>query len=92
MLNEDGEVVDRGRFRTTPKGVERWFSDLPRRSDCAEWKLERHVGHQPDGPVRSCCRAVKPIWSRVSSPYPAAGQGDVVITEGQASWTPRMER
>jgi len=29
-LNEDGEVVDRGRFRTTPSGVEKWFSDVPR--------------------------------------------------------------
>src|ERR1035441_2867170 len=29
-LNEDGEVVDRGRFRTTPSGVEKWFTDLPR--------------------------------------------------------------
>src|SRR5260370_6055518 len=28
-LNEEGEVVDRGRFRTTPTGVERWFTDLP---------------------------------------------------------------
>src|SRR5271170_7376369 len=28
-LNEDGEVVDRGRFRTTPKAVEKWFTDLP---------------------------------------------------------------
>jgi transposase len=25
-LNEDGEVVDRGRFRTTPKAIERWFT------------------------------------------------------------------
>jgi transposase len=29
-LNEDGEVVDRGRFRTTSSGVEKWFTDLPR--------------------------------------------------------------
>ena len=29
-LNEDGEVVDRGRFRTTPAGVDKWFTDLPR--------------------------------------------------------------
>ncbi len=29
-LNEDGEVVDRGRFRTAPSGVEKWFTDLPR--------------------------------------------------------------
>jgi transposase len=27
-LNIDGEVVDRGRFRTSPKGVEKWFTDL----------------------------------------------------------------
>ena len=29
-LNEDGEVVDRGRFRTTPSGVGKWFTDVPR--------------------------------------------------------------
>jgi transposase len=28
-LNQDGEVVDRGRFRTTPKAVEKWFTDVP---------------------------------------------------------------
>src|SRR3982074_3063614 len=28
-LNEDGGVLDRGRFRTTPKAVEKWFTDLP---------------------------------------------------------------
>jgi len=27
-LNEEGEVVDRGRFRTSPKGVEKWFTDV----------------------------------------------------------------
>ena len=27
-LNEEGEVVDRGRFRTSPKGVEKWFIDV----------------------------------------------------------------
>src|SRR5258708_14551889 len=27
--NEKGEVIDRGRFRTSPKGVEKWFTDLP---------------------------------------------------------------
>jgi transposase len=26
---QEGEVVDRGRFRTTPKGLEKWFTDLP---------------------------------------------------------------
>jgi transposase len=28
-LNEKGEAVDRGRFRTSPKGVEKWVTDLP---------------------------------------------------------------
>ncbi len=28
-LSEDGEVVDRGRFRTTPKAIEKWFTDVP---------------------------------------------------------------
>ena len=28
-LNEDGEVVGRGRFRTTPKAIAKWFVDLP---------------------------------------------------------------
>jgi transposase len=28
-LNEDGEVVGRGRFRTTPKAIAQWFVDLP---------------------------------------------------------------
>ena len=27
-LNQKGEAVDRGRFRTSPKGVEKWFTDL----------------------------------------------------------------
>ena len=26
-LNEDGEVVDRGQFRMTLSGVEKWFTD-----------------------------------------------------------------
>jgi hypothetical protein len=29
-LNEDGEVVDRGRFRANPSSVGKWFTDLPR--------------------------------------------------------------
>src|ERR1700755_537694 len=28
-LNQEGAVVGRGRFRTTPKAIERWFTDLP---------------------------------------------------------------
>jgi len=28
-LNKEGEVVDRGRFRTTPKGLEKWFTGVP---------------------------------------------------------------
>lgn len=29
MLNQDGEVVDRGRFRTTPQALKKWFTDQP---------------------------------------------------------------
>jgi transposase len=29
IFNRDGEVVDRGRFRTTPKAIEKWFTDGP---------------------------------------------------------------
>jgi transposase len=39
-LNEDGEVVDRGRFRTTPKAIERWFTDLP--SACVAMEAGTH--------------------------------------------------
>ncbi|MFC5861693.1 IS110 family transposase [Acidicapsa dinghuensis] len=28
-LNQDGEVIDRGRFRTKAKAIEKWFKDLP---------------------------------------------------------------
>jgi transposase len=53
-LNEDGEVVDRGRFRTTPSGVEKWFTDLPKARIAMEagthsiWVSEqlREMGHE----------------------------------------------
>ena len=53
-LNEDGEVVDRGRFRTTPSGVEKWFTDLSRARIAMEtgthsiWVSEqlRELGHE----------------------------------------------
>jgi transposase len=28
-LNQGGHVVGQGRFRTTPKAIEKWFTDLP---------------------------------------------------------------
>ena len=28
-LNQKGEVIDRGRFRTTPKAINTWFTDVP---------------------------------------------------------------
>jgi len=28
-LNQQGEVIDRGRFRTTPKAIDQWFTDVP---------------------------------------------------------------
>src|SRR5258708_27368315 len=29
-LNQEGAVVDRGRFRTSPSSVDKWFTDRPR--------------------------------------------------------------
>ena len=53
-LNEYGEVVDRGRFRTTPSGVAKWFTDVPRARVAMEtgthsiWVSEqlRELGHE----------------------------------------------
>src|ERR1700753_1616661 len=28
-LNQQGEVIARGRFRTTPKAIDKWFTDVP---------------------------------------------------------------
>jgi transposase len=28
-LNQEGEVIDRGRFRTTAKAINKWFTDVP---------------------------------------------------------------
>jgi transposase len=28
-LNQQGELIDRGRFRTTPKAIDKWFTDVP---------------------------------------------------------------
>ena len=28
-LNQDGDVIDRGRFRTTSKAIDKWFTDVP---------------------------------------------------------------
>jgi transposase len=36
-LNEDGEVVDRGRFRTNPSGVDKRFQDMEQAR--VTWKL-----------------------------------------------------
>jgi len=46
-LNQDGEAVDRGRFRTTPKAIEKWFTDVARRG--SRWR----PGHIRSGSVPS---------------------------------------
>lgn len=49
-LNEDGEVVDRGRFRTTLSGVEKWFTDVPRARVAMETGTHSiWVSEQPPG-------------------------------------------
>ena len=29
-LNQQGDVIDRGRFRTTPKAIDKWFTEIGR--------------------------------------------------------------
>jgi transposase len=53
-LNENGEVVDRGRFQTSPKAIEKWFTDVPHACVAMEagthsfWSSERlqELGHE----------------------------------------------
>jgi transposase len=53
-LNQQGEVIDRGRFRTTPKAIEKWFVDVPHARVAMEagvhsiWISEqlRELGHE----------------------------------------------
>jgi len=52
-LNEDGDGVDRGRFRTTPKAIDKWFTDVPRARVAMEagthsiWMVKRGCDLQP---------------------------------------------
>jgi transposase len=48
-LNEEGEVVDRGRFRTTPKGLEKWFTDVLQHE--WRWKREAAQFRYAEGPA-----------------------------------------
>ena len=47
-LNQGGEVVDRARFRTTPKAIEKWFSDV-----APAW-VAMEAGHTQSGSAHSC--------------------------------------
>ena len=47
-LNQDGEVVDRGRFRTTPKAIEKWFTDVP------PARVAMEAEHTRSGSANSC--------------------------------------
>src|ERR1035437_5179539 len=59
-LNEDGEVVDRGRFRTIPNAVETWFTDLrPARVEMEAgthsiWISEQSCGHRMPASSTRC--------------------------------------
>src|SRR5580698_6917794 len=66
-LNEDGEVVDRGRFRTNPSSVDKWFTDLPRVRIAMEagthsiWISEQlqELGHEV---IVANVRELRAIW------------------------------
>ena len=45
-LNEDGEVVDRGRFRTTPKAIGKWVTDRLRHVWPRRLAFTRYLDHR----------------------------------------------
>jgi hypothetical protein len=53
-FNQQGEAIDRGRFRTTPKAIDKWFIDVPHASVAMEagvhsiWISEQleQLGHE----------------------------------------------
>jgi transposase len=53
-INQQGEVIDRGRFRTTAKAIDKWFTDVPHARVAMEagvhsiWISEQleHLGHE----------------------------------------------
>jgi hypothetical protein len=75
-LNQEGEVVGRGRFRTTPKGVEKWFTDLPPARVAMEagthsiWISEQlqELGHQVIVANVRELRAISPAIARAITP------------------------
>ena len=44
--NQGGDIVGRGRFRTTPKAIEKWFTDLPPSRVAMEAGTRHHQGRQ----------------------------------------------
>jgi hypothetical protein len=79
-LNEEGEVVDRGRFRTTPKAVEKWFTDLApaRVPNCQFCGLAGHPLHETW--LRRCANRFKPaadVHLGVSLPAVMSGSGSL---------------
>ena len=68
-LNENGEVVDRGRFRTTPKAIEKWLTAVPRARIAMEagthsiWISEQlqELGHEV---IVANVRELRPIAHR----------------------------
>jgi hypothetical protein len=61
-LNQDGDAVGRGRFRTTPKAIEKWFTDLPPARVAMEagthsiW-ISEQLGHCPVAAEKSAALA-----------------------------------
>ena len=64
-LNQQGEVIHRGRFRTTPKAIEKWFVDVPHARVAMEagvhsiWISEQlqELGHEVLRTYVSCGRS-----------------------------------
>jgi hypothetical protein len=77
-LNQDGEVVDRGRFRTTPKAIGKWFRDLPPTRVAMEagvhsiWISEQlqELGHEVIVPTFASCELYRTVIARAIRSMP----------------------
>ena len=88
-LNQDAEVIDRGRFRTTPKAIEKWFTDVPHARIAMEagthsiWISEQlqELGHEVIvANVRECGRSPTVI-ARATRSMPRSWRGMHGLTQ-----------
>lgn len=64
-VNVDGEVIDRGRFRTSPRAIEKWFIIVPHARVAMEVHYASHDDHQAALPFVEMLKA-SPAVKKIS--------------------------